>query len=215
VRLVPFVRFAFPFVRPRRWDLIAMAVVVLAGLLWSEELLGLDPGKLASEPWRLGTWMLAQRGPLEAVGNAIGLAVGMTMATRCGGGWAAWTGTVGAILLPGLWSWHLLESGELLVGASPVLFGALGMGAASWFRVRHELTYGKRTDWMAGFATLGLVGVALAIPLVDESATPGVHVIGLVWGALVLGLIPRDWDASATPKRGSLEQESTLDRTRP
>ncbi|MCP4868992.1 MAG: rhomboid family intramembrane serine protease [Proteobacteria bacterium] len=212
---MPFLRFAFPLVRPRRWDLVFVAVLLLAGVLWSDQLLGLDPGKLADEPWRVATWVLAQQGPLQAAGNGIGLAIGMTMAARCGGGWAAWTGMAGAILLPGIWSWYWMEPGELLVGASPVLYGALGMGAVSWVRVRHELTYARRKDWMAGFATLGLVALTLAIPMLADETVRGVHVIGFVWGGLVLALIPRDWDASATLGRGSLEQESTLDRTLP
>jgi len=212
---VPFLRFAFPLVRPRRWDLLAVAIVLFAGVLWSDEFLGLDPGKLADEPWRLATWVLAQQGPLQALANGIGLAVGMTMAVRCSGGWAAWTGMAGAVLLPGIWSWYWMEPGELLVGASPVLYGALGMGAMSWTRVHQELTYARRKDWMAGFATLGLVALTLPIPFLADATARGVHVIGFVWGGLVIALTPRDWGASANPGRGSREQESTLDRTLP
>lgn len=192
-----------------------MAVVLMLGLLWSESLLGLDPGRLRAEPWRLATWVLAQTGWLPAVGNAVGLAVGLTMAIRCCGGWTGWAGLLGAIVIPAMWSWYDLEPGELLTGASTALYGALGMGLVAWFRVRHELTYARRIDWMAGFATLGLVGLALAVPVLTEAPSRWIHVIAFTWGALLLSAVPRDWDASAHPltETGSLAPIPPSDRT--
>ena len=197
---MPFLRFALPVVRPHLWDLLAVAVVILA-LQAADTLsgghfaqaLGLDPGLIGAEPWRLLTWPLGQPGWLAAIGNAVGLTVGLTMASRCSGRLVAWGGLLGATLLAGLWSWYDLDTGELLSGASAAMYAALGMGLVAWLRVRHELTYAKRSDWLAGFGTIGVVLLALAVPRLMEAPAQWIHAIGFSWGAALVALTPRSW----------------------
>lgn len=184
---MPFLRFAIPFVRPVRWDvlLLAAAVPILLG--------------------RPETWYLA-------VANGAGFAVALTMGVRCAGGWPTWFALLGSIGVPAGWS---AMRGELELTPTTALYGALGMGLIAWFRVRHELTYRGRVDIMMGFATLGLVGLALIAPRLLHAPFRWIHVIAFVWAAIVLAAVPRDWDASASPGTGSPGPGSLLDRTPP
>ena len=198
---MPFTRFAFPVLRPRRLDLVALAValvvlhaVSLGAGLDATGTLGLVAGRVPEEPWRLASWVLVQQNWLAVCANTVGLAVGLTMAARCGGGWVAWVGLAGAVLLPGLWAWQVLEPDEVLVGASPALYAALGMGVAAWFKLRHELTYARRADVLSGLATLGLVGLVLLSRQLNETPASWIHAIGLAWGAILVLAVPRTWD---------------------
>ena len=197
---MPFLRFALPVVRPRLWDLTFAAVLILAlqtadTLLGGQlaQSLGLDPSLIRTEPWRLLTWPLSQPGWLAAIGNAVGLTVGLSMASRCSGRLVAWGGLLGATLLAGLWSWYDLEAGELLSGASAAMYAALGMGLVAWLRVRHELPYATRSDWLAGFGTIGVVLLALAVPRLMEAPAQWIHAIGFTGGAALVALTPRTW----------------------
>ncbi len=140
------------------------------------------------------SYALVHPGWVVAIGNAIGVGVGMTMASRTAGPLAAWVGIVGASLLAGLWMSLQLDGNVSIGGASPALFAALGMGSVAWRRIRHELTYGQRRDLIAGFGTIGLVAFALAMPLVLNNPAKWIHGIGLAWGLGITSLFPRHWD---------------------
>jgi len=184
---VPFLRFAIPLIRPIRWDVLLIAAAVPA-------LLG-----------RPETWYLA-------LANGAGFAVALTMAVRCSGGWPAWLALAGAIGLPAGWS-ALRGAPELT--PTTALYGALGMGAIAWFRVRHELTYRGRVDLMAGFATLGLVALALVAPRLLQAPFRWIHVIAFAWSAAILAVTPRAWGDATKPGTGSAAPSSPLDRTPP
>ena len=204
---MPFTTFALPFFHPRRWD-IAVWLLVLPLTAWLQSSVSVDLGEAGqlranattSEPWRLITYIFLHPNIPVAIGNAVGLVIGMTMTARTLGPLVAWIGVLGAAVLPGLWLSSGLEGSESMTGASPVLYGCLAMGALAWLRIRDELTYGQRSDLMAGFATWGLVAFALAVPLLLKSPVRGVHTIGFVWGGLLAGLSPRHWLPRSEPR---------------
>ena len=196
---VPFTRFISPLAAQRLYGLFGVAALfLLIGLVdsltggqgvvqW-----GLRPELLETEPWRLMTWCLAQEGSVQASANAIGLGVGLTMAARCAGQWAAWSGLIGSILLPALWASRDMETGATLYGASTALYGALGMGLVAWRKLRLELTYTQKQDWISGFAVLGIVAFTLAIPRLLDTPARGIHIIAFCWGAALVMFWPRD-----------------------
>jgi len=196
---MPFTRFILPFAAPRLLGLFAVATLFLTVAL-ADHLLGVDlasawsltPALVPSEPWRLITWCFAQAGCIQASGNAIGLGVGLCMMARCSGRKAAWIGLAGSIVLPALWAWQDMPPDAQLQGASTALYGALGMGIVAWRRMRHELTYTQRMDWVGGFAVLGLVAFTLVIPRLLDAPARWIHIIGFTWGFLVAVLSPRD-----------------------
>ncbi|MEE2828497.1 MAG: rhomboid family intramembrane serine protease [Myxococcota bacterium] len=195
---MPFTRFILPVAQPRLWGIFGIAAVLIAfqiidGILPNDlgSSCGLTPSALRSEPWRLITWCLVQAGWIQAAGNAVGLGVGLTMTARCSGKWPTWIGLAGAVVLPALWAWHDMDPDASLVGASTLLYGALGMGSVAWLKMRDELTYTERSDWVAGFAALLLVGFALSIPLLLEAPARWIHVIGFTWGFGVVLFFPR------------------------
>jgi len=197
---MPFTTFALPLFRPQRFDialLLALLLGVHATLALGEldgiALAGLHADQAARQPWRLLTYFLVHPGWVPTVGNGIGLVVGMTMTARVAGAWIAWLGLLGGVLLPGLWLWFGLEGDQSMAGSSPALYATLGMGTVAWIRMRHELTYHRRRDRLAGFGILGLVGFALAMPLLLQSPVRGVHAVGVLWGGLLVGLSPRHW----------------------
>jgi len=195
---MPFTRFILPLAAPRFLGIFVVATL-FAGLALADHILesdlaaswALDPALLPAEPWRLLTWCFAQDGWMQASGNAIGLGVGLCMLARCSGRRAAWIGLLGSVLFPALWAWHDMTDGAQLKGASTALYGALGMGTVAWRKMRHELTYTQRTDWVGGFAVLGLVAFTLAIPLLQGAPARWVHIIGFTWGCAVAILAPR------------------------
>jgi hypothetical protein len=196
---MPFTRFILPFAAPRLPGLSAVAALFLIVALLDElsgaghvSALALEPGKVTAEPWRMVTWCFAQEGWVQAFGNAIGLGVGLSMMARCSGRTPAWIGLIGSILLPALWAWRDMAPDAQLYGASTALYGALGMGLVAWRKMRHELTYTKRTDWVGGFAVLAIVGFTLVIPRLLDAPARWIHIIGFAWGFLVALLYPRD-----------------------
>lgn len=197
---MPFTRFVLPLSPPRLWGLFSIAALLLVVAVLNGFSDGqvasswaLEPGKVGTQPWRLLTWCLVQEGWVQAGGNAIGLGVGLTMMARCSGRIPAWTGLAGSILLPALWAWYSMEDpGAQLVGASTLLYGALGMGSGAWLKMRHELTYTQRSDWIAGLSVLVLVGFTLSIPVWLGAPARWIHVIGFSWGLGVALFYPRD-----------------------
>lgn len=197
---MPFTTFALPLFRPRRLDIALLLVLLicvhamLSLAQWDGvSLAGLHADQAARQPWRLLSYFLVHPGWVPTVGNGVGLVVGMTMTARVAGSWTAWLGLLGGVLLPGLWLWFGLEGDQSMAGSSPALYATLGMGTVAWIRMRHELTYHRRRDRMAGFGTLGLVAFALTMPLLLQSPVRGVHAVGVVWGGLLVGLSPRPW----------------------
>ena len=197
---MPFTSFALPFFRPRRLD-IAAWLLILPLVAWLQSLPNsnlAEWGQLharvaASEPWRLVTYVFLHPNVPVAIGNAVGLVVGMTMVARSVGPLVAWLGVLGATILPGIWLSLGLEGSESMMGASPALYGCLAMAAVAWLRIRDELTYSARRDLIAGFATWGLVAFALSVPLLLQSPVRGIHAIGFAWGALLTIVSPRHW----------------------
>lgn len=197
---MPFLRFALPLGRPLLWDVLLLAAVlvvlqilVASGvdlLAW----LALEGGLVGSQPWRLLSWITVQDDWLGVATAALGLVVGMTMASRWAGRRFAWAGLAGAALLPGLYAWWALPSGQVLAGASAALYASLGMGFGAWYRIRHELTYARRVDRIAAFSTLGLVALALLVPRLVELPVRWIHVIGFGWGLLLLLVAPSGWE---------------------
>jgi len=204
---MPFTTFALPFFHPRRWD-IAAWLLLLPAIAWLQSAANLDlvaAGQLradiaTSEPWRLVTYIFLHPSLPVAIGNAVGLVIGMTMAARTVGPLVAWLGVLGATVLPGLWLNSGLEGSQSIIGASPAMYGCLSMAGLAWLRIRHELTYSQRRDLIAGFATWALVAFALAVPLLLKSPVRGVHTIGFLWGALLGGFSPRHWLPRSEPK---------------
>jgi hypothetical protein len=196
---MPFTRFILPFAAPRFLGIFAIAAL-FAGVAIADHVLdvgltaswALDPTLIREQPWRLLTWCFSQDGWVQASGNAVGLGIGLSMMARCSGQSAAWIGLLGSILLPALWAWHDMADSAELHGASTALYGALGMGIVSWRKMRHELTYTQRTDWVGGFAVLLLVGFTLAMPRILDAPARWIHIIGFTWGAGVALLAPRD-----------------------
>jgi membrane associated rhomboid family serine protease len=198
---VPFLRFALPFGRPTRWDIVVLSlIVVIAHALR----VGLDidtlrggaftASAIPAAPWRLVSFALVHASWGHAIGNAAGLMIAGSMASRAGGTRLAFGGVLGASLIAGLLLWWRLPSGVVFAGSSPALFAALGMGATSWFRLREELTYARRADRMAGAATIGLVLLAVAWPILRNDVPQLIHWIGLGWGALLAAVVPRTWE---------------------
>jgi len=220
---MPFTSFALPFFHPRRPDIATWLVILplIAALQSSSAIELVATGQLraniaTSEPWRLVTYIFLHPSLPAAIGNAAGLVIGMTMAARTVGPVLAWLGVLGATVLPGLWLSSGLEGSESMIGASPVLYGCLAMGGLAWLRMRHELTYGQRSDLMAGFATWVLVAFALAVPLLLQSPVRGVHTIGFLWGGLLVGLSPRHWLPRSEPKETGFPAPGALpDQTDP
>lgn len=206
---MPFLRFALPVGRPLLWDVLLLAAVLVilqvVGATSGLDLVGalaLEGGRIGSQPWRLFSWVTVQADWLGVATAAVGLVVGMTMASRQAGRRISWGGLAGGALLPGLYAWWALEPGEVLAGASTALYAALGMGFGAWYRLRSELTYRRRADRLAAFSALGLVALALAVPRVVDAPVRWIHVIGFLWGLLLLLLAPSGWE------RGSLAVES-------
>ena len=196
---MPFTRFILPFASPRFLGLFVIAalflVVSLVDSLMGQGLAAswvLEPARVAEEPWRLLTWCFAQEGWVQAAGNAVGLGVGLSMMARCSGQWAAWIGLIGSVLLPALWAWQDMAPDARLYGASTALYGSLGMGLVAWRKMRHELTYSQRKDWVAGFAVLVLVAFTLAIPRLLDAPARWIHIISFTWGFGVAVVFPRD-----------------------
>ena len=87
---MPFTRFILPLATPRLLGLAGIALLFLI-LSLVDSLSGegfsslwvLEPSRLRDEPWRLVTWCFAQEGWVQASGNAVGLAIGLSMMARC------------------------------------------------------------------------------------------------------------------------------------
>jgi membrane associated rhomboid family serine protease len=198
---VTFTRFILPFLKPARWDLLlplllalasALAVLALGAEPWAARL-ALDGDSLAAEPWRLLSYVVAHEHPVTALGNGIAVTVGMSMTARASGRWVAWAGFLGSVVLAGLYTWMLMGKDATLLGASPAVYAALGMGGTSWLKMRDEITYQRRADWMAGFGVLGVVAFALAVPRLLDNPVRWVHAVGIAWGA-ALGIAGRrEW----------------------
>ena len=204
---MPFTSFALPLFRPLRLDIVAVLGLIVTvhaiGVSADLDLMaraGLHAEQTARQPWRLVTYAVVHPGWVPAIGNSIAVVVGMTMCARATGPGVAWLGLSGGVFLPGLWLWFGLEGDQSMGGSSPAVYAALGMGAVAWNRMRHELTYHRRRDWLAGFGTLGLVALALAMPLLLQSPVRGGHAVGFTWGALLVGLSRRH-RAKRTPSR--------------
>ncbi len=195
---VQFTRFALPALPPRRWDLLGLGLIFAAlfGLdraLGIGEWLSVEKGRALTQPWRLLLYVLVQGDVWKAVGVAVSVPVGLNMVVRSSGGWVAWAGALAGTLVGGLLAWWWQEVPPL--GASALLYTALGMAAVAWWRMRDELTYARRIDRIAGFGTLALVGAALALPLVMEQPFHAEYLATSVVGALVVGIAPRHYDS--------------------
>ena len=206
---MPFLRFALPVGRPLLWDvlllaavLVALQVIAVAAGIDLVGALALRGDRVAEQPWRLLSWVTVQADWLGVATAALGLVVGMTMASRQAGRRISWAGLAGGALLPGLYAAWALEPGEVLAGASAALYAALGMGFGAWYRLRDELTYRRRVDRITAFSALGLVALALLVPRVVDAPVRWIHVIGFSWGLLLLLLAPSGWE------RGSPAVES-------
>lgn len=216
---MPFLTFILPFFAPRPWHaLLAPLLLLLAAFMPGDFLpgepgaRGIRGGRILSEPAALWTYALVHHHWGFALGNGLGLGVGLTMASRAIGGLAAW-----GILLVGtaLCGVHLsltLGSHVTVAGASPAVFVALGMSTTSWLRLREEITYPRRADRLAGFGALFLTAAAMATPFLlsvaqgelasyspEEFArfvlvrVQPVHITGLFVGALGAAVLPRTW----------------------
>jgi hypothetical protein len=207
---VPFSTFALPVLAPRRWGVLALLGTLLAlhglfdlaGLGHADlaKSLGLRTDRLVLEPWRLISWVLVQPGWPQAVAGCVGLGVGMTMASRVIGPRAAWTTMVAAVVLAALGAWWLPVSERglpwPLVGAIGPVYAAFGMGLVAWWRIRGELTYSRRADWLMGFATIGLVLAALAGPLALGNPIRAHHILAWAVGVVGASVTPRQWRSS-------------------
>ena len=197
---MPFLRFALPIGRPLLWDVLLLAAVLVALQVVHAAgidlvaVLALEGGRVGQQPWRLLSWVTVQADWLGVATAALGLMVGMTMASRWAGRRIVWVGLVGAALLPGLYAWWVLEPGEVLAGALAAFYASLGMGFGAWYRLCDELSYRWRVDRMAAFSALGLVALALLVPRVVEAPVRWIHVIGFGWGLLLLLLAPSGWE---------------------
>ncbi len=193
-----FTRFALPVLPKRRWDLVALGGI-FALLYVVDRILGLGLGDVLSvekehtlsQPWRLLAYVLVQPDAWKAVGVAISVPVGLTMVVRSSGGWVAWGGALGGTLLGGLLAWWWQE--VPLLGAASLLYAGLGMAAVAWWRMRDELTYARRIDWIAGFATLGLVAAALALPLLMKQPFHAEYLATSILGGAVVAIAPRHY----------------------
>ncbi len=189
---MPFATFGLPFFAPRRWELPALAVVLVVVAL-GRAFTGAPPDLM-----------------LKIAGLVPGVLVGATMATRAAGSPATWGGlTVGVLasgLLPGTtWAVDAVTAGAL--------FAALGMGSVAWLRTREELTYARRLDILCGLATVALVVLAVGLSAwLGRLSWP--NAAAFVGGALVLSVAPRSWEppAAVTPETGSLAPGSRSDR---
>jgi hypothetical protein len=197
---VTFTRFALPVLPPRRWDLFAFGLLFLAMYAIDRSFgLGLGPaiavekGRTLHAPWRLLAYVLIQSDAWKAVGVAAAIPVGLTMVARCSGTWVAWGGALAGTLAGGLFAWWWQDVPRL--GAASLLYAALGMAAVAWFRMRDELTYARRIDWIAGFGTLGLVAAALGLPLYFEQPFHVEYLAISVLGAAIVALAPRQFDS--------------------
>jgi hypothetical protein len=195
---VTFTRFALPVLPTRRWDLLILGLIfaVLFGVdrglgLGLGEWLSVEKGHTLRQPWRLVLYVLVQADPWKAVGVAIAVPVGLNMVVRSSGGWVAWGGALGGTLIGGLLAWWWQE--VPLLGASSLLYTALGMATVAWWRMRDELTYARRVDWIAGFATLGLVAAALALPLVLDQPFHAEYLATALFGGAVVAFAPRHY----------------------
>jgi hypothetical protein len=170
---VPFASFGLPFFAPLRWDILALAAGLVL-VLGAEALFG-TPDAGAS---------------LRVLGVTPGIMVGGTMATRVSGSVATWAGFVAggvaAALLPGA---SIGPEGA----TTAALFTALGMGSMAWRRMRLELTYARRLDVLCGFATVGLVLLALALSAAGGRLVAA-NGAAFAVGALVLAFSPRSWE---------------------
>jgi membrane associated rhomboid family serine protease len=216
---MPFLTFALPVLRPRHLHVLVVLLAMfsaqaMAGTLGWDALAsgGLEKGHLWQEPWRVLTYSLVQGSWFLAVGNAAGLVVGLTMATRAVGARWAWLGLVLGVLLGAAYMAWSLPTGAVVRGASCAVYTVLGMGTMAWMRMRDEITYPHRADIVAGLGTIGLVLFALLAPVVLDGAlgqqslssaeewarfltrhAHPMHLLGLFAGAAVIGVSPRHW----------------------
>ncbi len=199
---MPFVSFALPLFKPRRWDAVALGVLIVVMFLLDRGLglqladsLSVERGLTLSQPWRLLGYALIQPNAWNVVGVAVAVPVGLTMATRTCGSVAGWVGVVGGTLIGALLAHFFGGEAGRLTGAAALLYTSLGMGAVAWFRVRDELTYRGRVDWVVGFGTLALVALALVFPLVRQLAFRPEYAVTTVFGALLMTFWPRHWES--------------------
>lgn len=193
-----FTNFALPMLPERRWDLMVLGLL-FGGLylldralsLGLGEALSVEKGHTLTQPWRLLLYVLVQPDAWKAVGVAISVPVGLTMVVRSSGTWVAWGGALAGTLAGGLLAWWWQD--VPLRGASSLLYAALGMAGVAWFRMRDELTYARRVDWIAGFGTLGLVAAALALPLVLRQRFHPEYLATFAVGAAVVAFAPRHY----------------------
>lgn len=216
---MPFLTFVLPFFSPRQWHALVLPILLVAVTLVRAEEGGtleawgaIRGGRLLTEPLAVLTYALPHTHWGFALGNGVGLAVGLTMASRTIGARAAWGGLLLGTVVAGLHLSWTLRSDMAVVGASPAVFVALGLASVAWLRMREEITYPRRVDRLAGFATLFLTSAAMATPFLLEAAqgtlsnfTPEefgtfvlrriqpVHLTGLAVGALWGALLPRSW----------------------
>ncbi len=193
-----FTRFALPVLPTRRWDLVALGLLFAAlyaldrGLgLGLGEVLSVEKGRTLHQPWRLLGYVLVQPDAWKAVGVAASVPVGLTMVVRSCGGWTAWGGALAGTLLGGLLAWWWQDVPRL--GAASLVYTALGMAAVAWFRMREELTYARRVDWIAGFGTLLLVLAALGMPLLMKQPFHPEYLATSILGGAVVALSPRHY----------------------
>jgi hypothetical protein len=201
---VPFVAFVVPWLKPRRVPLTA-GLLFLAGLLvlvhaagWGTDLLGLHRVDLPHEPWQTMTWLLLHDTWAQVIAAWAGLMTGLTMTSRAVGRRGAWgtlliataTATGMAAALPG----GLSRLSWPAPGGVVPVYAAFGMGIVAWWKMRHELTYRRRADWIAGFGTIALVVIALAAPVVRGTVFRPHLLAAALIGALGVALLERHWE---------------------
>jgi len=204
---VPFVAFVLPVLAPRRVPLTVGLLLLALGMVIAgpgdaerATILGLSPGALPHEPWRTLTWLFAHGSWAQAIASWAGLLAGMTMTSRAIGPRGAWgvlltalTASTGlAAALPGGLS---ALTWPALGGVVPV-YAVFGMGVVAWWKMREELTYRRRADWLAGFGTIGLAVTALAAPVIRHAPLRPHLFAAVLIGGLGVALMERHWEPS-------------------